>query len=178
MGLWESLAVELRPSSNKNADGTLKPFYLTRRFRLSADDRFELTIINYADALGKTPLAELQIDGHITWHGDHPLVSGAQKVDFEADNDYQVKPLAAAFADILNQYTSGFERWTVGQAQSILKKQFAPFGLSEGQIFKEYDLIYVVHDFMFWGSRHIDGRGFDKEENRPENLQVPMIKVI
>jgi len=178
IGYWESVAVELRPSSTKNADGTLNPFYLTRRFRLYADNRFELTIISYADALGKIPLAELQIDGHISWHGDHPLITGAQKVDFEADADYRVKPLADAFAGILNQYTRGYAHWTTGQEQSIFKKQFAPFGLSEGHIFKEYDLIYIAHGLMFWGARHVDGRGFDTEENRPTNLQVPMKKVI
>jgi hypothetical protein len=29
---------------------------------------------------------------------------------------------------------------------------------------------------MFWGARHVDGRGFDKEENRPTNLQIPLIR--
>lgn len=32
-GEWASIAPELRPSSIKNADGSLKPFYLTRAFR-------------------------------------------------------------------------------------------------------------------------------------------------
>jgi hypothetical protein len=57
---------------------------------------------------------------------------------------------------------------------SILRKKFLPFGLIEGQIFKEYDLIYIFNDMMFWGARNIDGRGFDTEENRPTNLQIPM----
>ena len=25
---------------------------------------------------------------------------------------------------------------------------------------------------MFWGARNVGGRGFDKEENRPTNLQI------
>jgi hypothetical protein len=29
---------------------------------------------------------------------------------------------------------------------------------------------------MFWGARNIDGRGFDTEENRPTNLQIPMVR--
>jgi hypothetical protein len=45
-----------------------------------------------------------------------------------------------------------------------------------GQIFMEYDLIFVLNGMMFWGARHVDGRGFDTEENRPANLQIPMIK--
>ncbi len=33
VGDWTSLAPEIRPSASKNADGTLKPFYLTRAFK-------------------------------------------------------------------------------------------------------------------------------------------------
>ena len=34
IGHWESITVEIRPGSskNKNADGSLKPFYLRRDF--------------------------------------------------------------------------------------------------------------------------------------------------
>ena len=49
-------------------------------------------------------------------------------------------------------------------------------GLAEGQIFKEYDLIFVLNEMMFWGARNVDGRGFDREENRPTNLQIPLIR--
>ena len=30
LGNWESIAPEVRPSASKNADGSLKPFYLKR----------------------------------------------------------------------------------------------------------------------------------------------------
>jgi hypothetical protein len=78
--------------------------------------------------------------------------------------------------DILNKFTKGFNEWQIGEPQNILKKAFPPFGLAEGQLFKEYDLIYINEGLMFWGARHIDGRGFDSEENRPTNLQIPMKK--
>ena len=60
-GEWVSLAPELRPSSIKNADGSLKPFYLTRVFRYSAGDTFELEIINSADPYGKISLVKIVI---------------------------------------------------------------------------------------------------------------------
>jgi len=176
IGHWESITVEVRPSNAKNADGTLKPFYLRRDFTLLLDDRFELAVTNYADPFGKMPLAKMFIKGHIQWLGEHPVATGAQKVDFAADEEYTVTPLLQGFADILNQYTKGFNEWKVGEPQSIFKKAFPPFGLGVGQIFKEYDLIYVFNDMMFWGARNVDGRGFDTEENRPTNLQIPMIK--
>ena len=60
--------------------------------------------------------------------------------------------------------------------QSIFRKSFAPFGLTEGVDFKEYDLVYVTHEMLFWGARNVDGRGFDTEANRPTNLQIPLIR--
>ena len=80
------------------------------------------------------------------------------------------------FADVLNKFTKGFNEWKAGETQSILGKAFPPFGLAEGQLFKEYDLIYINNGMMFWGARNIDGRGFDREENRPTNLQIPMVR--
>jgi len=49
LGNWESIAPEVRPSVAKNADGTLKPFYLKRTFKYLPSDKFELDIINLAD---------------------------------------------------------------------------------------------------------------------------------
>lgn len=176
LGNWESIAAEVRPSSAKNADGTLKPVYLTRKFIFLLGNKFELTVISFADPYGKIALAKMEIKGHTEWKGDHPIAAGAQKVDFIANEVYTVTPLIQGFANVLNQYTKGFNEWKVGETQNILGKAFAPFGLSEGQIFKEYDLIYLYNDMMFWGARNVDGRGFDTEENRPANLQIPLIR--
>ncbi|HWY11748.1 MAG TPA: hypothetical protein VN026_10510 [Bacteroidia bacterium] len=176
-GEWVSIAPEIRPSSLKNADGSLKPFYLKREFKYIAGDKFELTVTNLADPYGKVPLTKLFIKGSIRWQGDHPIATGAQKVDFIADEAYEVTPLLQGFADVLNQLAKdGYSKWEINQTQSIFKKAFVPFGLAEGQVFAEYDLIYLFNDMMFWGARNIDGRGFDKEENRPSNLQIPLVR--
>ncbi len=176
-GEWVSIAPELRPSSIKNADGSLKPFYLTRAFKYSAGDTFELDIINSADAYGKIPLVRIVIKGHIVWQGDHPIAAGAQKVNFIADTAYEVTPLVQGFADAMNQVASkGFNKWELNGMQSVMGKAFAPFGLAEGQTFAEYDLIYVYDNMLFWGARNVDGRGFDTEENRPTNLQIPLVR--
>jgi hypothetical protein len=146
-GNWESIAVEIRPGSTKNADGTLKPFYLTRKFKLSDDDVFELAVNSYADPFGKIALATIFMKGRIVWRDEHPVADGAYKVDFSASTEFT--------------FTS-------------LNPNVPAFKLPEGQVFKEYGLIYMYGDFMFWGARNIDGRGFDTEENRPTNLQIPM----
>ncbi|KMQ65736.1 hypothetical protein ACM46_07685 [Chryseobacterium angstadtii] len=177
LGNWESMAVEVRPGSFRNEDGTLKPFYLKRSFTFLPENQFELEIINYADPYANVPLAKMLIGGRIEWQGTHSVAEGAYKADFIADEFYEVMPLYQGFADLLNTAAKeGFEHWETGKSQSILKKKFLPFGLAEGQIFKEYDLIYIFNDMMFWGARHVDGRGFDTEENRPANLQIPMVR--
>jgi hypothetical protein len=176
-GEWVSIAPELRPSSIKNADGSLKPFYLTRSFKYSEGDTFELEIINSADAYGKIPLVRILIRGHIVWQGDHPIAAGAQKVNFIADTTYEVTPLVQGFADAMNQVASkGFNNWELNGMQSVMGKAFAPFGLAEGQTFAEHDLIYIYDNMLFWGARNVDGRGFDTEENRPTNLQIPLVR--
>jgi hypothetical protein len=175
MGNWESIATEVRPS--KNPDGSIKPFYLKRGFKYLPSDRFELEIINSADANGAVPLARIKIIGHMSWEGAHPIAPGAQKVNFTADEAYEVTPLVQGFADVLNKVASaGYAPWAVNAPQSIFGKSFVPFGLKEGTNFMEYDLVYLRGDLLFWGARNVDGRGFDSEQNRPTNLQIPLIR--
>jgi hypothetical protein len=175
LGNWESIAPEVRPS--KNPDGSLKPFYLKRTFKYLPSDRFELEIVNFADAYGAVPLARIKIGGHMLWRDSHPIAPGAQKVDFVADESYEVAPLAQGFADVLNKIASaGYAPWAVNTSQSIFGKSFAPFALKEGTNFMEYDLVYLKGDLLFWGARNIDGLGFDTEQNRPTNLQIPLIR--
>jgi hypothetical protein len=177
LGNWESVAPEVRPSAAKNADGSLKPFYLKRAFKYLPSDRFELEIINSADPNGAVPLARIKIVGHMLWQGPHPIAPGAQKVDFIADEAYEVTPLAQGFAEVLNKVASaGYSPWAVNAPQSIFGKTFVPFGLKEGTNFMEYDLVYLRGDLLFWGARNIDGRGFDTEQNRPTNLQIPLVR--
>lgn len=175
LGQWASLAPEVRPS--KNPDGSLRPFYLSRRFVYLADDRFELTVTNHVDPYGEVAIATIDIAGHVSWHGDHPIAPGAQKVDFVADERYAVTPLAQVFVDLLNKIAvDGYVPWTSGQTQSIFRKSFALFGLVKENDFKEHDLVYVTRDLLFWGARNVDGRGFDAEADRPTNLQIPLAR--
>jgi hypothetical protein len=177
LGNWESIAPEVRPSAAKNADGSLKPFYLKRSFKYLPSDRFELEIVNSADPYGAVPLARIKIGGHMLWQGPHPIAPGAQKVDFVADESYEVTPLAQGFADVLNKVAvDGYGAWAASAPQSIFGKTFVPFGLKQGTNFMEYDLVYLRGDLLFWGARNVDGRGFDTEQNRPTNLQIPMIR--
>ena len=174
-GAWASLAPEIRPT--KNPDGTIKPFFLERRFVYHPEDRFELAVTSLADPFAKAKLATIEIAGHMLWRGEHAIAQGAQKVDFVADEAYAVTPLLQPFADLLGKVaTDGYAPWKIGERQSILGKAFLPFGLQKGAIFQEYDLVHLAHGMLFWGARHVDGRGFDTEANRPTNLQIPLAR--
>jgi len=50
------------------------------------------------------------------------------------------------------------------------------FSLVEGQTYVDYDLIYIYNDMLFNGSKNVDERAFDKSENRPTNLQIPLVR--
>jgi hypothetical protein len=177
VGEWVSIAPEVRPSISKNADGSMNPFYLVRTFTYSADGKFILQMVNSADAYGKIPIMKMVLKGRTVWQGEHPVAAGAQKIDYIADEAYEITPLIQGFADVLNQAAGkGFDKWEVNATQDILGKAFPPFGLSAGQIYGEFDLIYILNDMMFWGAKHVDGRSFDKVENRPDNLQIPLIR--
>ena len=51
------------------------------------------------------------------------------------------------------------------------------FHIEEGQIVGDYDLIYFKHGLLFMGAKHVDGTPFDKVENRPHQLQIPLERV-
>ncbi|MEI9959518.1 MAG: hypothetical protein WDM90_25090 [Ferruginibacter sp.] len=80
-GEWVSIAPELRTSINKTATGTMAPFYCTRIFKYS-DDKFECTVVNYADSNAKVPLVKFTIKGHVVFKDKHPIAEGAFQLDY------------------------------------------------------------------------------------------------
>lgn len=176
-GEWVSITTELRPSISKNAAGLIQPFYLSRIFKYTPKNKFECTVINYADATGKVPLVKIVIKGHNVWLDEHPIAEGAYKVDYIADEAYEITPLHQGFADAVNKLSvNGINIWQVNVMQDIKGKSFPLFGLIEGETYIDYDLIYVYDNMLFNGSKNVDGRPFDKPENRPTNLQVSLIR--
>jgi hypothetical protein len=176
-GQWVSITTELRPSSNKSPAGDILPFYCSRVFTYSAGDRFALTFMNYADPNGKMPLVKIEIRGHNTWGEPHPIAPGAYNLDYIADEAYEVTPLHQGFADVANRFPAkGLDTWQVGVTQDLVGKGFSLFSLVEGQIYVDYDLIYIYAGMLFNGSKNVDGRAFDRPENRPTNLQIPLVR--
>ena len=178
VGEWVSIAPEVRPSSSKSADGIIKPFYLTREFIYGDGGTFECAVINYADSNAKIPLVKIVIKGHLQWQGEHPIAEGAYKVNYVADTAYGVTPLLQGFADAVNHAPAiDINKWEVGVTQDLIGKSFPAFSLTAGETYVDYDLVYIYNDMLFNGSKNVDGRAFDKPENRPTNLQLPLVRI-
>ena len=71
----------------------------------------------------------------------------------------------------------GMTPFETNQKKDILGKAFPMFNIVEGQIVSDYDLIYFKNGLLFMGAKHVDGTPFDKIENRPHQLQIPLEKI-
>jgi hypothetical protein len=174
---WVSITTELRPQEDRTGTGKVQPFYVTRSFQFFEGEKFIGTITSYGDPYGKIPLVKFEFKGHVEWKGEHPVAKGAQKIDYVLDEGFIVTPLNSQFANLLNQIpVPGLQKFEMNVAQDILKKPFPLFNIQEGQIVKDYDLIYIYNGILFMGAKHVDGTPFDKPENRPHLLQIPLVK--
>lgn len=176
-GEWISISVELRPFEDRLGTGKIQPFYVSRSFQYFTENEFEGSIISYADPFGQVPLVKFTFKGHTIWGKEHQIKEGAFEIDYILDKAFEVTPLNVMFADQLNLMpVEGLNKWELNKMQDIKGKEFPLFGIKKGEIVGDYDLIYINNNMLFMGSKHVDGRGFDKPENRPTNLQVPLIR--
>lgn len=177
LGTWESLSIELRPTEDRTGSGVIQPTYLTRSFTYTEGDQFVGTIRMFADNYGSIPLMEFAFKGNLNWGEEHPIAEGAWKVDYILDEGFGVTPLNEQAAAMLNQaLPEGMPAFEAGKQQDILKQAFPLFNLVEGQIVSDYDLIYFRNGLLFMGAKHVDGTPFDKPENRPHQLQIPLVR--
>ena len=176
-GTWRSIAIELRPTEDRTGTGKIEPTYLTRSFTYGPGDSFTGMIIMYADTYGKVPLFEFEFKGHLEWGEAHPIAEGAYCLDYVLDEGFGVTPLNDQAAQMLNALPAeGVPSFVSNQKQDILNKPFPLFNMIEGQIVVDYDLLYLRDDMLFFGAKHVDGTPFDKPENRPHQLQIPLVR--
>ncbi|MEO1054011.1 MAG: hypothetical protein AAFX87_25460 [Bacteroidota bacterium] len=177
LGEWESISIELRPTEDRTGSGKILPTYLKRNFKYMAGDKFIGTITLFADNYGKLPLMQFEFKGRLSWGGEHPIAKGAWQVDYVLDEGFGVTPLNDQAAAMLNQaLPPGMPSFATNKKQDILQKAFPMFNIVEGQVVSDYDLIYFRNGMLFMGAKHVDGTPFDKPENRPHQLQIPLAK--
>ena len=178
LGEWESISVELRPTEDRTGSGNIQPTFLKRNFKYLTDDRFVGTITMFGDNYGQLPLFEFEFKGALVWGKEHPIADGAWKIDYVLNEGFGVTPLNEQAAAMLNQgLPEGMSPFVNGEQKDILKKAFPMFHIVEGQVVSDYDLIYFKNGLLFMGAKHVDGTPFDKAENRPHQLQIPLQKV-
>jgi len=134
--------------------------------------------VTSVDPNGTVPLAKILIKGHMTWRGQHPIAAGAQKVDFVADEAYQVTPAIQGFVDILNKVAKdGYDPWVLNGTQEHLRQDIRAVRTRSGEeLHGIRPRLRLSRHVVLGCSQPSTGEGFDKEENRPTNLQIPLVR--
>lgn len=177
IGEWESISVELRPTEDRTGSGVIQPTYLKRHFNYLSKEKFIGTITLFGDNYGQLPLMEFEFKGDLIWGEKHPIAEGAWKIDYVLNQGFGVTPLNPQAAAMLNQaLPEGMSPFETNVKKDILGKAFPMFHIIEGQIVSDYDLIYFKNGMLFMGAKHVDGTPFDKVENRPHQLQIPLVR--
>ncbi len=177
IGEWESISVELRPTEDRTGSGKIEPTFLRRHFNYLSAEKFLGTITLFGDNYGQFPLMEFEFKGDLVWGEAHPIAEGAWKIDYVLNEGFGVTPLHPHAAEMLNMaLPEGMTPFESGVPKDILGKSFPMFNIGEGQIVSDYDLIYFRNGMLFMGAKHVDGTPFDKAENRPHQLQIPLAR--
>lgn len=178
LGEWTSISIELRPTEDRTGSGIIQPTFLKRNFKFQQGDKFVGTITLFGDNYGKLPLMEFEFKGKLNWGEEHPIADGAWKIDYILNEGFGVTPLNGQATQMLNaSLPEGISPFTINDKKDILGKAFPMFKIAEGQIVSDYDLIYFKNGMLFMGAKHVDGTPFDKPENRPHQLQIPLERV-
>jgi len=151
---------------------------LKRNFKYLSKDKFIGTITMFGDNYGQMPLMEFEFKGELKWDEEHPIADGAWKIDYVLNEGFAVTPLQEQSAQMLNAgLPEGMAAFEANVKKDILGKAFPMFHIAEDQIVSDYDLIYFKNGLLFMGAKHVDGTPFDKPENRPHQLQIPLERV-
>ena len=178
VGEWKSISMELRPTEDRTGSGIIEPTFLKRHFHYLSKDKFIGTIRLFGDNYGQLPLMEFEFKGDLKWGEQHPIADGAWNIDYILNEGFGVTPLNPQAAEMLNQaLPEGMTPFESNVKKDILGKAFPMFHIVEGQIVSDYDLIYFKNGMLFMGAKHVDGTPFDKVENRPHQLQIPLERV-
>lgn len=175
-GEWESLSCEVRPQKGK--DG-VQSWYLKRKLRLTGAE-IEAEFMTYGDPGCKTPTMKLELGGRYSVVSDSNVVAGAKQADLTIDRYTRITPLADGFAGFLNSAgpgKCGTDTWLVGKAQEIKATGCTLLGVAPNVDVKEFEVLYVRDDLLFFAARPVDGSSPDSAEKRPTTLQIPLLRV-
>lgn len=172
LGTWLSDTVETRPDGN---GGSL---YLKRKFTITNDKSIgDFTF--YADKEGKTVNMLLHFEGPYTLGKASTALTNATEGEFPFEV-VKLTPKNDGITGFLNTSapnTCGKDMWKTDVEQDLTPtKGCKTIGFDIEKCPKEYDLIKVEGNKLFFGARPSDGSGLCSAEKRPTSFQVPVIK--
>ncbi len=133
----------------------------------------------FADNYGGMPLLEFEFKGELKWGEEHPIAKGAWKIDYLLNEGFAVTPLNDQAAQMLNLgLPESLYPFAANVKKDIFGRAFPMFNIIEGQVVSDYDLIYFKNGLLFMGAKHVNGTPFDKLENRPHQLQIPLVRIV
>jgi hypothetical protein len=169
-GDWASVSCEQRPPADQ-------PTYLKREITFQ-DGEIAIVFHQFADAACTEPTFSFYFGGSYEILGDSTVAEGAKEANITI-TDVRITPDSDGFAGFLNSAetgTCGAEAWEVGTQQAVSETGCSVLGLPAGLVTTEYEIFYVLNDFMFFGARPLDGSFLSEPEKRPTALLVPVMK--
>lgn len=172
VGHWQSVDGEQRPMA-QGATG-----YLKRDFT-NSPDLASATLVFYLDSTYTDKNFTLLVEGPYEIIGPSEAVEGAAEVDFSF-NRMVITPHSQGMVDYLNTAepnTCGEDEWQPDVEQDVTSTGgCSVFGV-DLSTYREYDLVKVEGDLLYYGARPADGSAPDSPDKRPTSLQPPLRKV-
>ena len=169
IGKWESIANETRPNPWGGQ-------YNLKRYFENTPSEAHARLVFYTDATYSDLNITVEVIGPYYFLRPSTKVPGAIETDFEFHR-IAVTPHSPAMVDMLNGTPAEYlKTWTPGLRQEVSTKGQSIMGMVIGT-YKEYDLVKVEDDKLYYGERPADGSAPDSPEKRAESLQVPLKKV-
>ena len=175
-GRWVSLSCESRPQTGK--DGKLETWFLKRDIKIKGLS-FDAVFSNYSDANCKVPLSRFEFGGSLKIVGDFSEIPRTKMADLAVDRYMKLVPTSEGFLGFLSQATPGqcgANPWAIGKGQDIKVTGCNLMGIPPNTVTKEYELLHVRGDLLFFAARPVDGSSPSSADKRPTTLQIPLVR--
>jgi len=169
IGEWSSISCEHRPPADS-------PTYLRRDISMNDDGTIDIRFHQFADSFCEQPTFTFYFGGSYELLGESAVADSAKESIITID-EVRITPDSDGMVGFFNSAeagTCGADAWEMGVEQSVSETGCSVMGLPAGLITTEYELFYVLEDFLFFAARPLDGTFLDAEEKRPGALLVPL----
>lgn len=169
IGKWESTGGEVRPTPWGGK-------YFLKRYFDNKKDYANTNLVFYTDETYNALNMTVEVKGPYHFIQPSEFVKGAVEANF-AFSSIAVTPHTQAMVDMLNGMPAAYLKpWSINLKQQVDTPRQGIMGIIIGE-YKEYDLVKVDGDLLYYGARPADGTAPDKVEKRAKALQVPLKKV-